>query len=75
MNNRWGSINERFYDKMWRKTVRGMEVCEIPVRLPMNDTVMETVECMWVDIWCILDYVTRQQKCISLAWVGQLVSA
>ena len=40
---------------MWEKTVRGMEVCEIPVRLPMNDTVMETVECMWVDIWCMLD--------------------
>ena len=54
-NNRWGSRNERFYDKMWGKTVRGMEVCEIPVRLPMNDTVMETVECMWVDIWCMLD--------------------
>ena len=42
---------------MWGKTVRGMEVCEIPVRLPMNDTVMETVECMWVDIWCMLDQI------------------
>ena len=55
MNNKWGSRNERFYDKMWGKTVRGVEVCEIPVRLPKNDTVMETVECMWVDIWCMLD--------------------
>ena len=55
MNNRWGSRNERFYDKMWGKTIRGMEVCEIPVRLPMNDAVMEIVECMWVDIWCMLD--------------------
>ena len=27
---------------MWGKTVRGMEVCEIPVMLPMSDTVMET---------------------------------
>ena len=42
---------------MQGKTVRGMEVCEIPVRLPMNDTVMETVECMWVDIWCMLDQI------------------
>ena len=42
---------------MWGKTVRGMEVCEIPVRLPMNDTVMEAVECMWVDIWCMLDQI------------------
>ena len=50
MNNRWGSRNERFYDKMWGKTV-----CEIPARLPMNDAAMETVECMWVDIWCMLD--------------------
>ena len=42
---------------MWGKTVRGMEVCEIPVRLPMNDAVMQTVECMWVDIWCMLDFL------------------
>ena len=32
-------------------------VCEIPVRLPMNDGAMETVECMWVDIWCMLDWI------------------
>ena len=25
------------------------------VGLPKNDTVMEIVECMWVDISCILD--------------------
>ena len=42
---------------MWGKTVRGMEVCEIPVRLPMDDAVMQTVECMWVDIWCMLDFL------------------
>ena len=37
---------------MWGKTLRGMEVCEIPVRLPMNDTLMETVECItWVGVW------------------------
>ena len=64
---------------MWGKMVRGMEVCEIPVRLPMNDAVMATVECMWVDFgvcWIKLwDYVTRRQKCISLAWVAQLASA
>ena len=33
------------------------EVCEIPVRPPMNDGAMETVECIWVDIWCMLDQV------------------
>ena len=64
---------------MWGKTVRGMGVCEIPVRLPMNDAAMETVECLWVDTWCMLirlwDYVTRWQKCSSLACVAQLVIA
>ena len=33
------------------------EACEIPVRAPMNDSAMETVECIWVDIWCMLDWV------------------
>ena len=23
----------------------------------MNDGAMETVECMWVDIWCLLDWI------------------
>ena len=23
----------------------------------MNDGAMETVECMWVDIWCMLDWI------------------
>ena len=36
----------------WREAV-----CEIPVRLPINDGAMETVECMWVDIWCMLDWI------------------
>ena len=30
---------------------------EIPVRLPMNDGAMETVEYMWMEIWCMLDWV------------------
>ena len=44
---------------MWGKTVGGRGACEIPVRLSMNDDVMETVECMWVDIWCMLDWIIR----------------
>ena len=48
----------------------GEGVCEIPVRLPMNDGAMETVEYIWVDMWCMLDwiigYVARLQKYISL---------
>ena len=54
-NNRWGSRNERFFDKMWGKTFRGMELCETLARLSMSDAATETVECMWVDIWCMLD--------------------
>ena len=32
-------------------------VCETPVGLPMNDGAVETVEYMWVDIWCLLDWI------------------
>ena len=35
-----------------RKGVR-----EIPVRFPINDGAMETMECMWKDIWCMLDWI------------------
>ena len=42
---------------MWAKTVRGRGGSEIPVRLLMNCGAMETVECMWVDIWCMLDWI------------------
>ena len=48
-----GSRNERFHGKMRGKTVRGRGY----VKLPMNDGAMETVECMWVDIWCMLDWI------------------
>ena len=33
------------------------KVCEISVTPPMNNGAMETVECIWVDIWCMLDWV------------------
>ena len=41
---------------MWKDPERE-GVCEILVRLPMNDCGMKTVECMWVDIWCMMDWV------------------
>ena len=34
--------------------------CEIPVKLPMNDGAMESVEYMLVDIWCKLDWIMSQ---------------
>ena len=43
---------------MWGKIVIGRGICEIHVRLPINNNAMETaVEYMWVDIWCILDWI------------------
>ena len=41
---------------MWGNTVRE-GACEIPVRLPMNNGAIETVEYMWVNIWCMLDWI------------------
>ena len=32
-------------------------VCEILMRPAMNDGAMEIVECIWVDIWCMLDWI------------------
>ena len=32
-------------------------VCENPVRFSLNDGPMETVEYMWVNIWCMLDWI------------------
>ena len=33
----------------------GVGVCENPVRFSLNDGPVETVEYMWVNIWCMLD--------------------
>ena len=35
----------------------GVGVCENPVRFSLNDGPMETVEYMWVNIWCMLDWI------------------
>ena len=31
--------------------------CENPVRFSLNDGPMETIEYMWVNIWCMLDWI------------------
>ena len=58
-NNRQRSRNERFYGKMWGKSIRrrGEKLREIPVRLSMNYGAMETVKYIRVDIWCMLDWI------------------
>ena len=42
---------------MWGNAVRGGGTCKNPVRLSMYNGPMETVECMWVNIWCMLDWI------------------
>ena len=32
-------------------------VCENPMRFSLNDGPMETLEYMWVNSWCILDWI------------------
>ena len=60
---------------MWGKTVRGRGVCEIPVRLPMNDGAMETVECMWLDIWCMADWIIGLcHKTAEMLFLGMICS-
>ena len=46
-----------FMVKCVERPLEGGRVCEIPVRLPMNDCGMETVECMWVDISRMMDWI------------------
>ena len=45
-----------FMVKCGERPLEGV-VCEIPVRPPINDGAMETVECIWVDIWCMQDWI------------------
>ena len=42
---------------MWGSVIRGTGGCENPVGLSMYDGPMETVEYIWVNIWCILDCI------------------
>ena len=47
---------------MWERSLKGGAggggVCEIHMKLPMNDDAMGTaVKYMWVDIWCMLDWI------------------
>ena len=41
---------------MWRNVVLGGGVCENPKKLSLDDCPMETVEYIWMNIWCMLDW-------------------
>ena len=59
MKKQWvGSIRKRFYGEMWGNAARGGGACENPVRLSMQGGPMETVKYMWMNIWCMPDWVT-----------------
>ena len=45
-----------FMVKCGERPLEGV-VCEIPMRPPINDGAMESMECTWVDIWYMLDWI------------------
>ena len=47
---------------MWGNAVRGRGACENPMRLPMQDGPMETVKHMWVNIWCMPDWLAGRAE-------------
>ena len=61
MSEKWeGNRRYRFYGEMEETPLErgdvGKGVCQNPVRFSLNDCPMETVEYMWVNIWCMLDW-------------------
>ena len=64
---------------MWGNAVRGGGTCKSPVRLSMYNGPMETVECKWVNIWSMLDWIIGfGHKTAEIHFLGmsaQLVSA
>ena len=61
MNKKWGGNRmKNFYGIIWGNTVRVLrerEACENTVGLSMSDGPIETVKCIWLNIWCMLDWV------------------
>ena len=56
MKKKWEeNRGKRFYSEMWRKAEKG--ACKNPVGLSMFDGPKETVEYMWVNIWCMPDWI------------------
>ena len=41
----------------------------------MNDGAMETVECMWLDIWCMADWIIGLcHKTAEMLFLGMICS-
>ena len=54
---------KKFYGRIWGNAIREGGACKNPVRLAMLDDPMETVEFMWVNIWCMLTPPAKILKC------------
>ena len=51
------NLRKRFCGKTCGNVVWGRGACENLVRLSMDDGPMETVKYMWVNIWCMLEWI------------------
>ena len=50
MKKNWGDNRvKKFCSEMWRNTVQG-------------GSPIDTVECIWVNIWCMLDWIWSQNS-------------
>ena len=52
-----GNKRKRFYIEICGNAARREGACENSVGLSMYDGPMGTVEYMWVNIWCMLDWI------------------
>ena len=63
MTKKWGGNREgRIYIEIWGNAVRVLRVgfCENLVGLSMCDGPIETVKYIWINIWCMLDWILSQ---------------
>ena len=63
MTKKWGGNREgRIYIEIWGNAVRVLRVgfCENLVGLSMSDGPIETVKYIWINIWCMLDWILSQ---------------
>ena len=54
-----GNRRKRFYREMQGNIVLGRRVGKTPVGLSMYDSPMETVGYIWMNVWCMLDWIIR----------------
>ena len=75
MRKRGGNRRKRFYSEIWENDVWGEGACENPVGLSTYDSPVESVEYIWVNIWCTYDWILSKncRNTLPLHIVDQLV--